>query len=42
MKRLLLAAALAIAICTASFARKLVNLLLKDQLSQHWETSGLK
>jgi len=42
MKRLFLAVALAIVICTASFARILVKLLLKDQLSQHWETSGLK
>jgi hypothetical protein len=42
MKKMCLAAAHAIAICTASFARKLVDLLLKDQLSQHLETSGLK
>jgi hypothetical protein len=42
MKRLFLASVLAIAVCAASFARKLVNLLLKDQLSQHWVTTGLK
>jgi hypothetical protein len=42
MKRLFLAAVLAIAICTVAFAKKLINLLLKDQFSQHWETAGLK
>jgi len=42
MKRLCLAALLAIAICAASIAKKLIDLLLKDQLSQHWETAGLK
>jgi len=39
MKRLFLAALLAIAICAVTFARKLVNLLLEDDLSQHWVTN---
>jgi hypothetical protein len=42
MKRLCLAVVLAIAICAAAIAKKLIDLLLKDQLLRQWETAGLK